>query len=100
MDCVKLASMATKFDQSDAWEAMEAEDRAYWAARSVAERAASVLSLSSELMAVERQTGSASARGADDLYIAEKIRGWFTLKERLRCPSASLQSLKTSSVAH
>ncbi len=92
--------MATKFDQSAAWEAMEAEDRTYWAARSITERAASVLSLSSELMSVERQTGTASDRGADELYIAEKIRAWFTLKERLRCPSASPQSLKTSSAAH
>lgn len=93
----RLDSMATKFDRPDAWQALEAEDRAYWAQRTIEDRSASVIALSSELLAVQRQGDPSHVEAADRIRRAEKLRGWIALKERVRWPSAIRQSSKTSS---
>jgi hypothetical protein len=89
--------MPSKFDRPEAWQALEAEEREYWARRSVTERAASVLALAQELLAVQREGDARRAEAADRARRADKLQGWILLKERLRCPSASRRSSRTSS---
>lgn len=93
----KLDGMATKFDRPDAWQALAQEDRAYWAERSIEDRSAAVIALSSELLAVQRQGDPSRVETADRHRRAEKLREWIALKERLRWPSAIRQNSKTSS---
>lgn len=89
--------MVTKFDRPDAWRALETEDFAYWAEHSIEDRCASVIGLSSELLAVQRQGDPDHVEAADQIRRGEKLQGWIALKERLRWSSANRQSSKTSS---
>ncbi|HUH05981.1 MAG TPA: hypothetical protein VML75_28520 [Kofleriaceae bacterium] len=87
----------TKFDQPEAWAALEAEDLRFWRCRSAAERAAAVMALSREFVAVQRQGAQLGEEAVDRVRRAEKLRVWVLLKERLRCRSVNLESSKTSS---
>ncbi len=92
--------MATKFDRPEAWRALDAEDREFWARRTPEDRAASVLALSMELWTVGQDDKSGRIAAADRHRRDEKLRAWILLKERLRCQSASQENSRTFSPEH